>query len=84
VARLHHPNVVQIYEIGEESGRPFLALEFVGGGNLKRHLDVQPQPTRAAAELVELLARAVHAAHACGIVHRDLKPASEGPAAGPR
>ncbi len=76
VARLHNPNVIQIFEIGEYAGRPYLALEFATGGTLKGRLNGQPQPLRATAQLVESLARAVHAAHLRGIIHRDLKPAN--------
>ncbi len=76
VARLQHPNVVQIYEIGEHNGRPYFALEYVEGGSLDRYLGGAPQPARDAAALVETLARAVHYAHQRGIVHRDLKPAN--------
>src|SRR5262249_28757527 len=76
VARLQHPNIVQIYEVGEQNGSPYLALEFVTGGTLKSRLDGRPQPIRAAVQLVQQLARAVHAAHQRGIVHRDLKPAN--------
>src|SRR5207247_508408 len=65
-----------IYEIGELDGVPFFSLELADGGSLADRLDGAPQPARAAAELVETLARAVHAAHECGIVHRDLKPAN--------
>jgi tetratricopeptide (TPR) repeat protein len=74
VARLRHPNIVQIYEIGEANGCPFLALELVEGGNLNSKLDGTPQPPAEAGRLLELLARAVHHAHQQGIVHRDLKP----------
>jgi serine/threonine-protein kinase len=74
VARLHHPNVVQIYEVGESEGRPFFAMEWVDGGSLAERLGGKPQPARAAAQLVETLARAVHAAHQRNVVHRDLKP----------
>jgi serine/threonine protein kinase len=74
VAQLQHPNIVQIYEIGEQSGRPYLALELIDGGTLHKKLASTPQPTRAAAHLVEVLARAVHFAHQRGVVHRDLKP----------
>jgi tetratricopeptide (TPR) repeat protein len=74
VARLKHPNVVQIYEVGEHEGLPFLALEFVDGGSLDRRLNGQPLVPPKAAALLETLARAVHAAHEAGIVHRDLKP----------
>jgi eukaryotic-like serine/threonine-protein kinase len=76
VAQLQHPNIVQIHEAGEYAGHLYLALELVPGGSLDRHLAGKPQPARAAAELVETLARAVDYAHARGIVHRDLKPAN--------
>jgi WD40 repeat protein len=76
VARLQHPNIVQIYEIGEADGHPFYSLELVEGGSLAEHLAGKPQPARPAAELVETLAGAVHYAHQRGIVHRDLKPAN--------
>jgi tetratricopeptide (TPR) repeat protein len=76
VARLQHPSIVQIYEVGEAGGRPYCALEFVDGGGLNEHLAGTPQPPRAAAALVETLARAVSAAHQRGVVHRDLKPAN--------
>jgi tetratricopeptide (TPR) repeat protein len=76
VARLQHPNVVQVYEVGEHLGRPFLTLEYVAGGSLDEQLAATPQSPSAAAGLVEVLARAVHAAHQCGIIHRDLKPAN--------
>ncbi len=76
VARLHHPNVVHLYEVGEVGGVPYLVLEYVDGGTLAAHLAGAPQPPRSAAALVETLARAVHAAHLKHIVHRDLKPAN--------
>src|SRR5262249_39994135 len=76
IARLQHPNIVQIYDVGEAAGRPFFALHVVAGASLAQHLHGPPQPARPAAQLVELLARAVHAAHANGVVHRDLKPAN--------
>jgi serine/threonine protein kinase/tetratricopeptide (TPR) repeat protein len=75
-ARLHHPNIVPIHEVAELDGRPYLVLEYLGGGNLKQHLDATPQPAALAAHLVETLARAVHYAHRNGIIHRDLKPAN--------
>jgi serine/threonine protein kinase len=76
LARLQHPNIIRIYEVGEVQGSPFFSLEFVEGGSLARHLDGTPQPPRPAAELVATLARAMHAAHQSGVVHRDLKPAN--------
>jgi serine/threonine protein kinase len=75
-ARLQHPNIVQIHEVGEAAGRPYFALEYVDGGSLDKFLAGKPQPVRAAAQLVETLARAVHYAHQRGLVHRDLKPAN--------
>ncbi len=74
VAALQHPSIVQIFEIGEASGHPYLALELVDGGSLAQHLNGSPWSARDSAELVELLARAVEYAHTQGIVHRDLKP----------
>jgi WD40 repeat protein/tRNA A-37 threonylcarbamoyl transferase component Bud32 len=81
VARLHHPNIVQIYDVGEYTvqGRlslPFLALEFVDGNNLAAHAAGRPQRPRQAASWVETLARAMHYAHSQGIIHRDLKPSN--------
>jgi tetratricopeptide (TPR) repeat protein len=74
LARIGHPNIIQIYEFGETCGRPYLALEFAPGGSLEARLLAARQPARAAAALMETLARAVHAAHRVGVVHRDLKP----------
>jgi WD40 repeat protein/serine/threonine protein kinase len=75
-AVLHHPNVVQIFEIGEHQGLPFLALEYVPGGTLARMARGKPQSFRWAARMVETLARAIHMAHQKGIVHRDLNPSN--------
>ncbi len=76
VAQLRHPNIVQIYDIGEVDGMPFVSLEFLDGGDLATRLAGTPQPGIAAAELMATLARAIHAAHQARIVHRDLKPAN--------
>ena len=76
VARLQHPNIVQIHEVGEADGHPYCALEFVEGGNLAGKLDGKPLPAREAARLVEALARAMQLAHSRNVVHRDLKPAN--------
>jgi WD40 repeat protein/predicted Ser/Thr protein kinase len=75
VARLRHPNIVQVFGLGDHEGRPYVELEYIEGGNLARALDGTPRPAAAAAEFVEVLARAVQAAHSRGIIHRDLKPA---------
>ncbi len=76
VARLQHPNLVQVFEIASQTGELFLALEYVDGMSLDAYLDGEPQPVRESAQLVETLARAIHHAHERGIVHRDLKPAN--------
>jgi WD40 repeat protein len=76
VAQLQHPHIVQIYEVGESDGRPYLALEYVDGASLDHHTGHLPQPAEAAARLVEALASTMHYAHQRGVVHRDLKPAN--------
>jgi hypothetical protein len=74
VARLAHPNVVPIYEVGDQAGQPYFTMEFVAGGSLAQKLAGAVLPASQAAGLVETLARAVHFAHQHGIIHRDLKP----------
>ncbi len=76
VALLQHPNIVQIYEVGEYEGRPFFSLEFVDGGTLADQLQGSPQPARAAAQMVRTLAQAMATAHRHNVIHRDLKPAN--------
>ena len=75
-ARLQHPNIVQIYQIDEQDGRPYFSLELVEGGSLQDRLAGAPQTARGAAELLQTVARAMHYAHQRGIVHRDLKPSN--------
>ncbi|HVS37047.1 MAG TPA: serine/threonine-protein kinase, partial [Gemmataceae bacterium] len=76
VARLQHPNIIQIHEIGECAGRPYIALEFVEGGTLAQRLKAGPLAPTTAARLVRAAAQAMHLAHSRNIVHRDLKPAN--------
>ncbi|HJT77999.1 MAG TPA: protein kinase, partial [Gemmataceae bacterium] len=76
VARLQHPHIVQVYEVGDDGGRPFFSLEFVDGTNLREKIAGTPQPPREAAALVQTLAGAMAYAHEHGVVHRDLKPAN--------
>jgi hypothetical protein len=76
IARLQHPNIVHIYDIGDQDGCPYIAMEFVDGGSLRDRLrDALPAP-RQAAEWILPLVRAIQHAHTRGIVHRDLKPAN--------
>lgn len=76
VARVHHPNIVAVYDVGEFEGSPYLALEYVDGGSLADRLYGRPWPPQEAAVLIEALSRGVYAAHREGIIHRDLKPAN--------
>ena len=76
VAALHHPHIVQIYDVGEADGRPYYTMEFLEGGSLAKKLAGKPQPAAAAAAYSVTLAEAVQAAHNAGIVHRDLKPSN--------
>src|SRR5262249_5841885 len=75
-ARLQHPNIVQIYEVGEQDGLHYLALEFVDGESLAQKWAGNPPPPRVAARLVQALAQAMDYAHQRGVVHGDLKPAN--------
>jgi len=76
IAALQHPNIVQIYDVGEVAGRPYFTMEYVGGGSLTQKQGGVPQPAKYSAALIENLARAVHTANLAGIVHRDVKPAN--------
>lgn len=76
LARLQHPHIVLIYEVGEQDGRPYFSMEYIAGPSLAQTLHGVPQPVRSTVQLVEVVARAVHAVHRCGIIHRDLKPAN--------
>src|SRR5262249_54836085 len=76
VARVQHPEIVQIHGMGEAGGHPYCALEFAEGGNLACKLGGKPLLARDSARLVEVLARAMQLAHSRNVVHRDLKPAN--------
>ena len=76
IARLHHPHLLSIYDIGETNHLPFYAMEYMEGGSLSCRLNGQPIAPRIAAGLVRNLAQAMDYAHKNGIVHRDLKPAN--------
>ncbi|HEX3150825.1 MAG TPA: protein kinase [Gemmataceae bacterium] len=76
VAQLKHPNIVQVFGLGEHDNRPYYVLEYIRGGSLSRYLRGTSQPPKLAAEFVATLSRAMAVAHQAGIVHRDLKPAN--------
>ncbi|WP_165219578.1 serine/threonine-protein kinase [Aquisphaera insulae] len=76
VAQLRHRHIVQIHDIGEADGLPFVSLELLSGGSLDDRLGGTPRPGLGTAELMMTLADAVRVAHEAGIVHRDLKPSN--------
>ena len=76
VAQLQHPNVIQVFDVGDHDGVPYIAVEYAGGGDLHKWLGGKPLLLSAAVRLVYTLARAVGAAHQKKVVHRDLKPAN--------
>jgi len=76
LAQLHHPNIVQIFEIGEHGGLPYFAMEFIEGPSLAQVTAGVALMPSAAAHIGEILARAMAAVHDRGIIHRDLKPAN--------
>ncbi len=75
-AKLVHPNIVTVHEIGEHNGRPYFCMQYVEGETLARRLTRGPLAPRDAAQLVAAIALGVDHAHRQGIVHRDLKPSN--------
>ena len=75
-ARLDHPNIVPVYEVGEIEGQPYFSMKFVAGTTLARRLAEGPLLPREAATLLLPVARAIHFAHRQGLLHRDLKPSN--------
>ncbi|MHC1767951.1 MAG: WD40 repeat domain-containing serine/threonine protein kinase [Verrucomicrobiia bacterium] len=76
VAKLQHPNIVAIHEVGEHEGRHFFSMEYVDGPDLLKLVGNKPLPARQAAGYVKTVAEAIHYAHQQGVLHRDLKPSN--------
>lgn len=75
-AKLDHPGIVPVYEVGEIDARAYFSMKFVRGTTLGRRLVVGPLPPREAARMLAAVARAIHFAHMRGVLHRDLKPSN--------
>jgi len=77
IAHLEHPHVVRLYELGDaDAPSPYLVMEWVDGGSLAQRIERELSTPRESAQLIEAVARAVHAAHGRGVLHRDLKPSN--------
>jgi eukaryotic-like serine/threonine-protein kinase len=76
IAHLDHPNIVPVYEVGEEAGVPYFSMKYFAGGSLAKHEREPSSAPRTVARLVECTARAIHHAHQRGVLHRDLKPSN--------
>tara|TARA_R110002072_G_scaffold243821_2_gene403064 strand:+ start:36624 stop:38333 length:1710 start_codon:yes stop_codon:yes gene_type:complete len=75
-ARLNHPNIVQVFEVGEHLGQPYFSMQCVEGTTLSKRIADGPLPSREAARLLIPVCRAVAEAHRNGVLHRDLKPSN--------
>jgi formylglycine-generating enzyme required for sulfatase activity len=74
IAKLAHPHVVSIFDVGVDKGRVFLAMEYLGGGTLRAWLGEKKRPWREVVKMFVAVGRGLAAAHAEGLVHRDFKP----------
>src|SRR6185436_18248401 len=74
MARLSHPNVVRVHDVGELEGQPYVEMEYVQGQTLRRWVNAQPRSWREVLDVFLAAARGLSAAHAVGLVHRDFKP----------
>lgn len=75
-ARLEHPHIVPVYEVGDCDGHAFFSMKYVAGQTLSQRLAAGPMPPRQAAHILSLVAQAIDFAHQQGVLHRDLKPSN--------
>jgi WD40 repeat protein/predicted Ser/Thr protein kinase len=75
-ARLHHPGIVGIHDVGETEGVPWFSMEYISGESLEHRVRDHPMDSRDAARVVLGISRALQHAHECGVLHRDLKPSN--------
>lgn len=75
-ARLDHPHIVPVYEVGEHDGRPYFTMKHIAGETLQQRIARGPMPPREAARILNDVARAIDFAHERGVLHRDLKPSN--------
>src|SRR5690242_4422650 len=73
-SRLNHPHILTVYEIGDASGVPFMAMEYIEGETLRQRINGQPLPAKEAVDIALQIAEGLRKAHEYGIIHRDLKP----------
>ncbi|MGF1579493.1 MAG: tetratricopeptide repeat protein [Gemmataceae bacterium] len=76
IARLRHPGIIEIYDVGKHDGQPYFSMELCAAGSLDKYLSATPVPAKEAAELVRDVGLAIQAAHEATVIHRDLKPAN--------
>ena len=76
LAELHHPNIIQIFDVGDYNGCPYFTMEYLNGGSLSDRVKERPMPAKDAARMIAALAEAIHAAHESEIIHRDLTPSN--------
>ena len=76
LAELHHPNIVQIFDVADYNGCPYFTMEYLNGGSLSDRVKERPMPAKDAASMIATFAEAIHAAHQSGIIHRDLTPSN--------
>lgn len=76
IAKLEHPSIVPVYDVGEENGQPYFVMRYMGGGSLSERIKAQTFSIQEAVKILEQIAPGLDEAHSKGIVHRDLKPAN--------